>query len=278
MASLPPYTSLSPYSIYSSLELSVLNKIADARGTFMRLARNAERAERYNDVLACLKHIVSIVTDHLTAEERDFLCATFGRLISASRQACLSLQSTLPNAKEDDAVLQTNHAELLLGYKKQLEAEALEICQDALSTFTTLLERAKQGSGQEAVEAVVVYLQSLGDYHRYQAEILGDVAAGIQAAKHYKEALKLAESEDAKLASTHPILLTVVLNYSVCLNDIIKDSKQACLLSKEAFDQAISQLDDTEDAVYKDTRLILQLIRDNLVLWADPRAAAGGGP
>lgn len=264
-------TSLSPYSIYSMLDLKALSD----RASVMRLARNAERAERYHDVLMCLKHIVKIAPDQLNVEERDFLCATYGRLIGTVRASWLSLSSNLENAQEDDVVLHTRHSELLMNYKSQLEEEVQEICEDALATFTTLLERCKGSSdslSQDAIETRVVYKQSLGDYHRYQAEILSDDAAGETAAMHYKAALKLAESE-AKLDSTHPILLTVVLNYSVCLNDTIRDTKQACLLSKEAFDQAIPKLDDAEDAACKDTRLILQLIRDNLVLWADTRKA-----
>lgn len=40
-----------------------------------------------------------------------------------------------------------------------------------------------------------------------------------------------------------------------------------CLLAKDAFDQAIKKLDALDDVSYKDSTLIMQLLRDNLTLW-----------
>lgn len=38
-------------------------------------------------------------------------------------------------------------------------------------------------------------------------------------------------------------------------------------MARQAFDDAIGDLDNVEDEYYKDTTLIMQLIRDNLTLW-----------
>jgi len=38
-------------------------------------------------------------------------------------------------------------------------------------------------------------------------------------------------------------------------------------LAKQAFDQAISKLDKLDEGSYKDSTLIMQLLRDNLTLW-----------
>lgn len=57
------------------------------------------------------------------------------------------------------------------------------------------------------------------------------------------------------------------MNYSVCYYEILKDKDKACDLAKSAFDQAISKLDKLEEADYKDSTLIMQLLRDNLTLW-----------
>jgi len=43
--------------------------------------------------------------------------------------------------------------------------------------------------------------------------------------------------------------------------------RRACELAKSAFDQAISGLDKLPEASYKDSTLIMQLLRDNLTLW-----------
>lgn len=39
-------------------------------------------------------------------------------------------------------------------------------------------------------------------------------------------------------------------------------------MARTAFDDAIADLDNVEDEYYKDTTLIMQLIRDNLTLWS----------
>ena len=38
-------------------------------------------------------------------------------------------------------------------------------------------------------------------------------------------------------------------------------------MARQAFDDAIADLDNVEDEYYKDNTLIMQLIRDNLTLW-----------
>lgn len=42
---------------------------------------------------------------------------------------------------------------------------------------------------------------------------------------------------------------------------------RACQLAKEAFDEAIVELDALSEESYKDSTLIMQLLRDNLTLW-----------
>ena len=48
---------------------------------------------------------------------------------------------------------------------------------------------------------------------------------------------------------------------------VIQDKKAACELARGAFDQAIAKLDDLDESSYKDTTLLMQLLRDNITLW-----------
>merc|ERR1712062_464962 len=122
-------------------------------------------------------------------------------------------------------------------------------------------------------EAQVFYLKMAGDYYRYLAEAVESDAPDSpekQSATFYKEAFELSEKV---LEPTHPIRLGLALKYSVCFYEILKDKKKACELAKSAFDEAISKLDKLEEADYKDSTLIMQLLRDNLTLWT----SADGG-
>merc|ERR1712183_944161 len=84
------------------------------------------------------------------------------------------------------------------------------------------------------------------------------------AEKFYKEALEVAE---ANLNETHPTRLGLALNFSVCYYEILKEPEKACDLAKKSFDAAIEKPDTLNDASYKDSTLIMQLLRDNLTLW-----------
>ena len=65
---------------------------------------------------------------------------------------------------------------------------------------------------------------------------------------------------------THPICLGLALNFSVFHYEIRNDPDEACRLAKEAFDNAIAQLDSLREDSYKDSTLIMQLLRDNLTV------------
>ena len=70
------------------------------------------------------------------------------------------------------------------------------------------------------------------------------------------------------LKTTHPIRLGLALNYSVFYYEIIENRDKACRLAKNAFDDAIADLDSLPPDTYKDSTLIMQLLRDNLTLWS----------
>ncbi len=122
-----------------------------------------------------------------------------------------------------------------------------------------------------------------GDYHRYLAEFaIGDKRkeSADKSLEAYKNATEVAQTD---LAPTHPIRLGLALNFSVFYYEILNSPDQACHLAKQAFDDAIAgkdefvstsenyanttsaELDTLSEESYKDSTLIMQLLRDNLV-------------
>ncbi|KAJ6685647.1 protein 14-3-3 PROTEIN [Salix purpurea] len=103
--------------------------------------------------------------------------------------------------------------------------------------------------------------------YRYLAEFkAGDErnAAAEDTMLSYKAAQDIASAD---LAPTHPIRLGLALNFSVFYYEILNQSDKACSMAKQAFEEAIAELDTLGEESYKDSTLIMQLLRDNLTLW-----------
>jgi len=272
MADLPTKFNLEMFSdIWSS----------DMRKDLVFLARTAEAAERYDDMCACMTKLVThckSLSEELTVDERNLLSVAYKNVIGARRASWRTL-----NAESQDE----KNALLITNYKSKVEEELKTICTNVIELLkTNLIEddkiekinekhkeinAAKEGKNtvinpSTTGEAQVFYLKMAGDYYRYLAEAVQteDRENEEKAAEYYKKAFELSEKV---LEPTHPIRLGLALNYSVCFYEILKDKKKACQLAKEAFDEAISKLDKLEEADYKDSTLIMQLLRDNLTLW-----------
>ena len=151
---------------------------------------------------------------------------------------------------------------LLEKYKTRVEAELKGKCEEVLKLLADHLLPAYKGKKNESE---VFYLKMSADYYRYLAEFSNENQEnGKKAQEHYQNAMDVAEET---LNETHPTRLGLALNFSVCYYEILKQPEDACNLAKKAFDGAISKLDTLNDASYKDSTLIMQLLRDNLTLW-----------
>jgi len=106
-----------------------------------------------------------------------------------------------------------------------------------------------------------------GDYYRYLTEILqGD--RRTEPTDNALEAYKAAEEAASKLQPKHPIRLGLALNFSVFYYEILDSPEEACKLAKAAFDEAVNELDPSgNESQFKESTLIMQLLRDNLTLW-----------
>uniref|UniRef100_A0A3B4BGK3 14-3-3 domain-containing protein n=1 Tax=Periophthalmus magnuspinnatus TaxID=409849 RepID=A0A3B4BGK3_9GOBI len=127
-----------------------------------------------------------------------------------------------------------------------------------------------------AAESKVFYLKMKGDYYRYLSEVAsGDdkkVTVG-HSQEAYQQAFDISKGE---MQPTHPIRLGLALNFSVFYYEILSSPEKACSLAKTAFDEAIAELDTLNEDSYKDSTLIMQLLRDNLTLWTSENQGEEG--
>merc|ERR1712217_650266 len=147
-------------------------------------------------------------------------------------------------------------------YCKKVEGELQKICDTILGLLDdNLIPKATSG------ESKVFYQKMKADYYRYIAEFTeGDkkAKAADNARLAYEEAAKVAEKD---LVVTHPIRLGLALNFSVFQYEVLQNPDEACKMARTAFEDAIAELDNVAEDSYKDSTLIMQLLRDNLTLW-----------
>jgi len=221
----------------------------------VELIRVSETAERYEDMCKFVEKLVKMKSakgEDLDVDERNLLSVAYKNVVGAKRASWRTLAGGFDEADE----------ELLKKYKTIVENELEAICQEVLSLLKDHLCKNVKGNGDETE---VFYLKMCGDYYRYLSEFkTDDKEVKANAEKYYREAMDVAE---ANLNETHPTRLGLALNFSVCYYEILKEPEKACDLAKKSFDAAIEKLDSLNESSYKDSTLIMQLLRDNLTLW-----------
>jgi 14-3-3 protein epsilon len=98
--------------------------------------------------------------------------------------------------------------------------------------------------------------------------------AAQEARDLYSQALSIASSS---LSLVDPIRIDIAMTYSAFVGKVLKDRAEVARIAttesgsmaKGAFDDAISELDNVCEETYKDSTLIMQLLRDNLTLWTE---------
>jgi len=222
------------------------------------MAKLAEQAERYEEMVEHMKAVAQSASAELSLEERNLLSVAYKNVVGA-RRASLRIIGSIESKEKEKG---TPNAALVANYKARVESELDNICKDILSLLDDYLIKSAEGS----VEASVFYLKMKADYFRYLAEFAQAEKKGDQA-NQAQQAYKAATDRATELAPTHPIRLGLALNYSVFLYEVQQQTDTACQLAKQAFDDAIAELDTLDEESYKDSTLIMQLLRDNLTLW-----------
>ncbi|RZC88865.1 hypothetical protein C5167_031238 [Papaver somniferum] len=237
------------------------------RETHVYMTKLAEQAERYEEMVECMKKVAKLDLE-LTVEERNLLSVGYKNVIGA-RRASWRIMSSIEQKEESKGNEQ--NVNLIKGYRHKVEEELSKICSDILSIIDEhLIPSSKTG------ESTVFYYKMKGDYYRYLAEFKTDQERKDAADQSFKGYQAASNTANTDLPSTHPIRLGLALNFSVFYYEILNSPERACHLAKQAFDEAIAELDTLSEESYKDSTLIMQLLRDNLTLWTSDLPEDGG--
>eukprot|EP00386_Alphamonas_edax_P009345 GDKI01030767.1.p1 GENE.GDKI01030767.1~~GDKI01030767.1.p1 ORF type:complete len:255 (-),score=116.15 GDKI01030767.1:438-1202(-) len=243
-------------------------KLKEAREKNVYMAKLAEQAERYDEMADFMKTVTEMLPnlkEELSVEERNLLSVAYKNAVGSRRASWRIVSSVEQKEKNKNNAENIPRCE---AYRQKIELELQKICATILNLLDQfLIPHAQTG------ESKVFYYKMKGDYHRYISEFSADPAKGQaseNAHQSYKEAMQVAQAE---LFPTHPIRLGLALNYSVFYYEILNDPQEACRMARQAFEDAIAELDNVSEDSYKDSTLIMQLLRDNLTLWTSDMPA-----
>lgn len=221
------------------------------------MARVAEQAERFDDMVSNLQDVVKAKSEDFTTEERNLLSVGFKNQIGSKRTAIRTISAIEQNPKYSkfNAPLAT--------YKKKIEGELYNQC-------ISIVEIVKNTCIQKATtdETKAFFFKMIGDYYRYVAECAsGDQLEVVKngALENYQ----LASQTSASLNACNPIRLGLALNFSVFHYEVMNNHKQACELGEQALSDALEKIDDVDEETFRDAKSIIELLKENLSLWKE---------
>jgi len=229
------------------------------REEYVYLAKLYERAERFPDMVKAINKFVEL-DPKLTKDERNILSAGYKNIISDKRASWRLLNSMEKKEEKKNSSQSANIHDI----KNNIERELNQICNE----IQNIIDKYLVPNSVEP-EMKVFFLKLKGDYYRYKCEFASGKDfddACEKAEKVYKEAFQIANKE---IPITNSTRLGLALNYSVFYYEIKGLKEEACNIAKNAFDESMKVLDDLEKSKAKDTLLIIQLLKENLILWSN---------
>jgi len=233
-----------------------------ARDEYIYMARMAEQAERFEDMVEYMKRVACMGSE-LNHQERNLVSVAYKNCVASRRKAVQQVKKAEQEGRSPDVVAAINE------YRMKIQVELQERCTDVINVLDqNLIPQATTG------ESKVFFWKMKGDYYRYLSEFAEPgtdyhASCTSNADTSYSSAMNVATSE---LENTNPIRLGLALNYSVFHFEVLRDENKACTLAREVMSSCEGL---PPDAIPEDSRSILMLLKDNLELWMHSRSGDG---
>lgn len=230
------------------------------RDELVFMAKLYEKAEKPNETITFIKQFVK-VNPVLNKEERNVLNSGYKYLITHNRASWRILSNM---EKKEEKKGNSENLNSVRDVKTKVENDIKNAVADIQELLDTVLipNAAKN-------ESKAYYLKLKGDYFRYLSEITTkdeQEEAMTQAEIAYNEGYEIAEKN---LSTTNLTRLGLALNFSVFCYETRGLKEDACMIAKNAFEESMKCFEELEKNKSKDTILIIQLLKENLLLWTN---------
>ena len=219
------------------------------------LARVAEQAERFEDMVDYLCLVLDEKHGSVSADERNLLSVAFKNLISNNRAANRTIAAIEQNPKYK------KFEDALATYKSQIVDKLIGDCEKVINIIQTKVLNVACDNEPKAF-----FVKMVGDYYRYIAENAKD--AKFEEVKE-KALAAYNEANQLDLPACNPIKLGLALNFSVFHYEVMKNHAEACKLADAALGEALDKIDELEEDDFRDAKSIIELLKENLTLWKE---------
>lgn len=234
------------------------------------------KAHRYEDAINYSMEFIQM-NPILTQDERTLFINAFKNSITKTRSQWRKVHN-LEKKELKDSIENNNTKNPKLEYLKEVRHKIEKDLRLIIMQMITIISEILIPSCEESVDDVVFYLKIKGDYLRYLAEITGGedrLTAIAGADENYESGYQFA---DEALPVTSATRLGLCLNYSVFLWEIKEMKQEAAIIAQNAYNLVIDKIEELENTKSKEAIIIIQLLRENLLMWSKEIVDDGEDP
>lgn len=217
----------------------------------IEMVKLCQCTNRFREMATNMKQIIEMGVQ-LSEEEREYLLIAYKSNVDANRQSIEAIAMLNNTNKEYRQKM------IIEIYKKTIVDELINVCHEVLSLLDEYLL-----PNTNDIESKIFYLRMKGDFGRYLAEVSNgdDWNVSVKMAKEsYQESINLSSNY---FSPAHPIHLSLIVNYSIFLFDILGLVHYSFKYLTNALMEAIRFFPDNLNALQLKPSIILMSIMNN---------------
>lgn len=240
-------------------------ELSYSRKELVYMTKIYTKAHRYDEAMIFALQFIEM-NPNLTVDERNLFVTAFKYPITKKRAAWRKVHNL--EKQEIKECLEKDEKSQKINYLKEVRHKIEKELRELISQMIATISNNLLPSSEENIDNAVYYFKLKGDYLRYLAEISGGKdreLALTEADESYSYGYQIAEEG---LAITSVTRLGLCLNYSVFLWEMRELQQDAAILAQNVFNQVVDKIDEMDKEKSKEIILIVQLLRENLLMWS----------
>ena len=76
------------------------------------------------------------------------------------------------------------------------------------------------------------------------------------------------------MSTSHPIKLGIILNKSVFYYEVMEEQQNAIKMCEKGLKDALKTIDNEEEEIFRDSKAIMELLKENIQIWKEAEAGS----